>query len=71
MDMLGNQKMRQLITDYYQCTDEPKLVNLAVKKARLRERKYSQDLMDGGSDDGDKSLSMWEQLKYVFVDMFL
>ena len=66
MDMLGNQRMRQLITDYYQCTDEPKLVTQAVKKAWCRERKFSQEMM-GESIDGEevKPPSKWEQFKYV------
>jgi hypothetical protein len=62
MDMLGNQKMRQLITDYYQCSDEPKLVNLAVKQAWSRERKYSLDLIDGSEGEGT---SIWSQLKFI------
>ena len=64
MDMLGNQKMRQLITDYYQCTDEPKLVTQAVQKAWCRERKFSQEMMGESFDgDGDKPPSKWEQFK--------
>ena len=64
MDMLGNQRMRQLITDYYQCSDEPKLVNLAVKQAWSRERKYSLDIMDGNEGEGT---SLWAQIKYVHL----
>ena len=62
MDMLGNQKMRQLITDYYQSSGEPNLVNRAVQQAWTRERKYSLDLIDGKEGDGT---SFWTQLKCV------
>ncbi len=34
MDMLGNQKMRQIITDHYQMSDEPRLVKRAITAAR-------------------------------------
>lgn len=72
MDMLGNRKMRQLITDYYQCTDEPKLVNQAVKKARSRERKYSMDQMDvPDGATGDRVLTRWEQFKYALIYLFV
>ena len=60
MDMLGNQKMRQLITDYYQSSGEPNLVNRAVQQAWTRERKYSLDLIDGKEGDGT---SIWTQIK--------
>ena len=62
MDMLGNQKMRQLITDYYQSTDEPRLVSRAVLKARTKERLLSIDMMDGSEAILP---SMWDKLKYV------
>ena len=62
MDMLGNQRMRQLITDYYQSSGEPNLVNRAVQQAWTRERKYSLDLIDGTEGDGT---SFWTQLKCV------
>ena len=65
MDMLGNQKMRQLITDYYQSTDEPRLVSRAVLKARTKERLLSIDMMDGSETNGDVLPSMWDKLKYV------
>ena len=60
--------MRQLITDYYQCSDEPKLVNLAVKQAWSRERKYSLDFMDGNEGEGT---SIWSQIKWVTSDTVL
>ena len=62
MDMLGNQRMRQLITDYYQSSGEPNLVNRAVQQAWTRERKFSQDLMDGNEGEGT---SFWGQIKCV------
>ncbi len=34
MDMLGNQKTRQLITEYYQSSSEPDLVKRAIKSSR-------------------------------------
>ena len=34
MDMLGNFKMRQIITENYQSSKEPKLVELAIRQAR-------------------------------------
>ncbi len=34
MDMLGNQKMRQIITDHYQMSDEPQLMKRAIAAAR-------------------------------------
>ena len=34
MDMLGNQKMRQIITEHYHMSDEPRLVERAIKSAR-------------------------------------
>lgn len=40
MDMLGNPRFRQILTEYYQDCDEPKLVRHAVKVARWE--KYSQ-----------------------------
>ena len=67
MDMLGNQRMRQLITDYYQCTDEPSLVSNAVMTARSRERKISEDMLDGEGKGKDTNPSTWEKLKYVVV----
>ena len=68
MDMLGNQRMRQFITDYYQSSGEPKLVNQAVKQAWTRERKYSLDLMDGNEGDGT---TLWGQIKYVVISLLL
>ena len=62
MDMLGNQRMRQLITDYYQSTDEPRLISRAVVKARIKERSLSIDLVDGESDD-IRAPSRWDKLK--------
>ena len=67
MDMLGNQRMRQLITDYYQCTDEPNLVSHAVMTARSRERKFSEDVLDGEVKGRDINPSTWGKLKYVVV----
>ena len=34
MDMLGNFKMRQIITENYQMSSEPPLVRRAIKQAR-------------------------------------
>ena len=34
MDMLGNPKMRQVITEYYQASKEPLLVQEAIMKAK-------------------------------------
>ena len=34
MDMLGDQKMRKLITNDYQKSNEPRLVNKAILEAR-------------------------------------
>ena len=68
MDMLGNQRMRQLITDYYQSSGEPNLVNRAVQQAWTRERKFSQDLMDGNEGEGT---SFWGQIKCVVFFSFV
>lgn len=40
MDMLGNPRFRLILTEYYQESEEPRLVKRAVKLARWRE--YSQ-----------------------------
>ncbi len=34
MDMLGNFKMRQIITENYQSSKEPRLVEKAIRQAR-------------------------------------
>ena len=36
MDMLGNPRMRQILTEYYQESEEPKLVQHAIKMARIQ-----------------------------------
>ena len=35
MDMLGSPKLRQIITESYQTSNEPKLVKQAIRRARL------------------------------------
>lgn len=37
MDILGNSKMRQIITDYYQSSDEPKFVQNAIDIATVKD----------------------------------
>lgn len=37
MDILGNSKMRQIITDYYQSSDEPKYVKNAIDIATVKD----------------------------------
>lgn len=39
MDILGNHKMRRIVTKYYEESGEPKLVRKAVCKAREEEEK--------------------------------
>ena len=41
MDILGNSSMRQIITDYYQASDEPKYVRQAINAAVVNESKRS------------------------------
>ena len=48
MDILGNQIMRQVVTNYYEASGEPALVRKAVNKAQIRERAY----IDGGDGYG-------------------
>ena len=40
MDILGNPKMRHLVTDYYEESGEPRLVVKAVAKAAAKENSY-------------------------------
>lgn len=37
MDILGNSKMRQIITDYYQSSDEPIYVQNAIDIATVKD----------------------------------
>ena len=46
MDMLGNPRFRQVLTEYYQDSKEPKLVRYAVKVARWKEYSQSSSSMD-------------------------
>lgn len=46
MDILGNSKMRQIITDFYQASDEPKFVQNAINMATVND---SQTPAMGGS----------------------
>ena len=41
MDILGNSTMRQIITDYYQASDEPKSVQTAINLATVADTKLS------------------------------
>ena len=41
MDMLGNQRMRRIITSYYQGTKEPEIVKRAIIKARYQAKSSS------------------------------
>ena len=38
MDILGNQGMRKMVTDYYEESGEQRLVSKAIAKAWVRER---------------------------------
>lgn len=46
MDMLGNPRFRQILTEYYQDSVEPKLVRRAVKVARWQEYSRSASSVD-------------------------
>ena len=46
MDILGNQGMRKMVTDYYEETGEQKLVSKAVGKAWVREKEFSNNSLD-------------------------
>ena len=46
MDMLGNPSFRRVLTEYYQESQEPKLVRQAIKLARFRQVGQSQSSMD-------------------------
>ena len=39
MDILGNSKMRQIITEFYQASDEPKFVQNAINMATVNDSK--------------------------------
>ena len=41
MDMLGNQKMQRIVTDYYEESGEQKLVSKAVATAWEKEKLYN------------------------------
>ena len=41
MDMLGNQKMRRIVTNYYEESGEQKLVSKAVATAWEKEKLYN------------------------------
>ena len=43
MDILGNQKMRRVVTNYYQESGETKLVNKAVKRAWIKEKSFNEN----------------------------
>ncbi len=49
MDILGNSKMRQIITEFYQASDEPKIVQNAINMATVNDSKTSAPMMGGGS----------------------
>ena len=38
MDILGNSKMRQIITEFYQSSDEPKFVQNAINMATVSDK---------------------------------
>ena len=46
MDMLGNPRFRLILTEYYQDSEEPKLVRHAVKLARWKEYSQSSSSVD-------------------------
>lgn len=41
MDILGNSRMRQIITEYYQASDEPRYVRQAINAVAVSETKQS------------------------------
>lgn len=48
MDMLGNQKMRNIVNSYYDDSGEPELVRKAVAEAQEKE-KLNCDHIDGNN----------------------
>lgn len=46
MDILGNQKMRHVVTKYYEASGDPMLVSRAIAKARFREKLYTDASID-------------------------
>ena len=46
MDMLGNPRIRQVLTEYYQESEEPKLVRRAIKIARFQQFSQTQSSME-------------------------
>ena len=47
MDMLGDQKMRMIINDYYDSTGEQDLVRKAVSESWVKEQQIYSDERDG------------------------
>ena len=47
MDMLGNPSFRQVLTEYYHDSTEPKLVRRAIKVARWKMYDVSRSSIDG------------------------
>ena len=48
MDMLGNQKMRNIVNSYYEDSGEPELVRKAVAEAQEKEQLHC-DHVDGSN----------------------
>lgn len=70
MDMLGTQKMRRFITEYYQGSDEPKLVKSAIMAARWREQSLSMASIDTVKSTITYTLFGARKVGRVHADMF-
>ena len=57
MDILGNSKMRQIITDFYQSSEEPRFVQNAINMATVNDHK-SNTLRGPTGGSTMKSLTM-------------
>ena len=53
MDMLGNPKFRKILTDYYQDSNEPKLVRQAITSSRIKTIKHRRASMESFSSTLD------------------
>ena len=58
MDILGNSKMRQIITDFYQSSEEPKFVQNAINMATVNDNKTNTLMIPGGGVSTMKNLTM-------------
>ena len=47
MDMLGDRKMREIVSKYYENSGEPQLIRKAVDEARKKEQKHVYSEVDG------------------------